>query len=213
MQPLQQAHDSGTGAYIVARALTANTYVFARMVLLAVGKSSCPARRPVRPAALFRRGGSALRALPRPAPPRPAFPQRILHVDYAIPSHVKVSEECRDLLHRILVADPTKRITIDGIYNHKWYMKGLPPGVREMNDRTQPPPEGLQVGWREGWRGRGWAGASGWWVRRQVAPLAAPHRKGSGDKGGGARVGSVLCMPMHPPSCACAGSRQPSRVL
>lgn len=26
------------------------------------------------------------------------------------------------------------------------YCKGLPPGVREMNDRPQPPPEGLQVG-------------------------------------------------------------------
>ncbi len=72
--------------------------------------------------------------------------QRILHVDYHIPPHVKASEECKDLLSRILVADPHKRITVDGIYNHKWYLKGLPPGVREMNDRVQPPPDGLQVG-------------------------------------------------------------------
>ncbi|KAG2451391.1 hypothetical protein HYH02_003992 [Chlamydomonas schloesseri] len=70
--------------------------------------------------------------------------QRILHVDYHIPPHVRASEDCKDLLSKILVADPHKRITIDGIYNHKWYLKGLPPGVREMNDRVQPPPEGLQ---------------------------------------------------------------------
>ncbi|KXZ48147.1 hypothetical protein GPECTOR_30g243 [Gonium pectorale] len=70
--------------------------------------------------------------------------QRILHVDYSIPPHVRASDDCKDLLSKILVADPAKRITVDGIYNHKWYLKGLPPGVREMNDRVQPPPEGLQ---------------------------------------------------------------------
>lgn len=59
---------------------------------------------------------------------------------------MRASEDCRDLLSKILVADPTKRITIDGIYNHRWYLKGLPSGVREMNERAQPPLEGLQVG-------------------------------------------------------------------
>jgi hypothetical protein len=46
---------------------------------------------------------------------------------------------------KVLVADPAKRLTIDGIYNHPWYTKNLPPGVREMNERPQPPPEGLQT--------------------------------------------------------------------
>ena len=40
------------------------------------------------------------------------------------------------------MADPTKRLTIEGIYNHPWYTRNLPPGVREMNARPQPPPEG-----------------------------------------------------------------------
>lgn len=31
------------------------------------------------------------------------------------------------------------------IYNHPWYNKNLPPGVKEMNDRPQPLPEGLQT--------------------------------------------------------------------
>jgi len=71
--------------------------------------------------------------------------QRILHVDYSVPAHVRLSDECRDLLRRVLVADPSKRITLDAVYSHPWYAKHLPPGVREMNDRPQPLPEGLQT--------------------------------------------------------------------
>lgn len=108
--------------------------------------------------------------------------QRILHVDYHIPPHVRVSDECKDLLARILVADPAKRITIAGIYNHKWYLKGLPPGVREMNDRAQPPPEGLQVRGADGvgrgrWRKRWWGGV----VRGQVPLLEVLQRTCLGD--------------------------------
>lgn len=75
---------------------------------------------------------------------QPKHQQRILHVDYAIPPHVRLSDDCKDLLKKVLVADPAKRLTIDGIYSHPWYAKHLPPGVREMNERPQPPPEGLQ---------------------------------------------------------------------
>ncbi len=46
---------------------------------------------------------------------------------------------------QVLVADPAKRITVEGIYNHPWYCKNLPPGVKEMNDRPQPLPDGLQT--------------------------------------------------------------------
>lgn len=34
---------------------------------------------------------------------------------------------------------------LQDIYNHPWYNKNLPPGVKEMNDRPQPLPEGLQT--------------------------------------------------------------------
>ncbi|GAX81597.1 hypothetical protein CEUSTIGMA_g9025.t1 [Chlamydomonas eustigma] len=70
--------------------------------------------------------------------------QRILHVDYKIPSSIKVSDDCKDLMSRILVADPTKRLNIQDIFRHPWYTKNLPPGVIEMNSRPQPTPEGLQ---------------------------------------------------------------------
>ncbi len=66
-------------------------------------------------------------------------------MEYEFPPHVKVSKECRDLLHKILVPDPAKRITVHEIQNHVWYKKDLPPGVAEMNDNLPPPGAGLQV--------------------------------------------------------------------
>lgn len=43
------------------------------------------------------------------------------------------------------MVDPLKRITLDGIYNHPWFLKNLPPGVREMNERPENDAAGLQV--------------------------------------------------------------------
>lgn len=51
-------------------------------------------------------------------PPTTHFPsihpclQRILKVDYHIPSHIKLSPEGHDLLRRVLVADPAQRMTV-----------------------------------------------------------------------------------------------------
>lgn len=42
-------------------------------------------------------------------------PQRILKVDYHIPSHIKLSPEGHDLLKKVLVADPTQRINIQQV--------------------------------------------------------------------------------------------------
>ena len=41
--------------------------------------------------------------------------QRILVVDYVFPPAVPVSDECKDLISRILVADPNERITIEQV--------------------------------------------------------------------------------------------------
>ncbi|GAA0146051.1 non-receptor serine/threonine protein kinase [Lithospermum erythrorhizon] len=56
---------------------------------------------------------------------------RILNVQYTIPDHV--SEECRQLISRIFVADPTQRINMIEIRNHLWFLKNLP---AEMMDDT-----------------------------------------------------------------------------
>jgi hypothetical protein len=65
-------------------------------------------------------------------------------VEYDFPPHVKVSRECRDLLSCILVADPAKRYTIEDIQKHPWYLRDLPPGVKEMNNNLPAPAPGLQ---------------------------------------------------------------------
>ena len=67
--------------------------------------------------------------------------ERILRVDYHIPKYPRVSSECKDLITRILVSDPDRRLTIPQIQRHPWYSKGLPPNVIKMNDdclRLQP---------------------------------------------------------------------------
>ncbi|KAK1355053.1 hypothetical protein POM88_048309 [Heracleum sosnowskyi] len=52
--------------------------------------------------------------------------QRILGVQYKIPDSVDISEDCRHLLSRIFVAPASRRITIEEIKNHPWFLKNLP---------------------------------------------------------------------------------------
>ncbi|KAK6152713.1 hypothetical protein DH2020_012352 [Rehmannia glutinosa] len=60
--------------------------------------------------------------------------QRVLNVQYSIPEHVVISEECQHLISRIFVADPEQRITIPEIKNHVWFLKNLPAEL--MDERT-----------------------------------------------------------------------------
>ncbi|KAK9915345.1 hypothetical protein WJX75_007906 [Coccomyxa subellipsoidea] len=66
--------------------------------------------------------------------------QRILNVQYALPAHAVVTPECRDLLAQILVADPERRISLSEVQRHPWYLKDLPDGVADMNDRLLADP-------------------------------------------------------------------------
>ncbi|XP_074580293.1 serine/threonine-protein kinase SAPK7 isoform X2 [Curcuma longa] len=59
---------------------------------------------------------------------------RIVAVQYKIPEHVHISQDCRQLLSRIFVANPTRRITIREIRNHPWFLKNLP---RELTEAAQ----------------------------------------------------------------------------
>ncbi|CAE5964553.1 unnamed protein product [Arabidopsis arenosa] len=56
---------------------------------------------------------------------------RILKAQYSIPDYVRVSDECRHLLSRIFSANPEKRITIEEIKNHSWFLKNLPVEMSE----------------------------------------------------------------------------------
>jgi serine/threonine protein kinase len=41
-------------------------------------------------------------------------------VDYLFPENAAISAECRDLIQKILVADPNKRLSIAEIFQHPW---------------------------------------------------------------------------------------------
>jgi 5'-AMP-activated protein kinase catalytic alpha subunit len=45
--------------------------------------------------------------------------KKILNAEYSIPDFV--SNDCRDLITRILTADPDQRLTIENIKAHSWY--------------------------------------------------------------------------------------------
>ncbi|KAJ4958238.1 hypothetical protein NE237_025349 [Protea cynaroides] len=70
--------------------------------------------------------------------------ERTLRIQYSIPEHVYVSADCRHLLSRIFVANPSERITIPEIKRHPWFLKNLPrePVEAEKNnvdaDHIQP---------------------------------------------------------------------------
>lgn len=57
---------------------------------------------------------------------------RILSAQYSIPDYVRVSQQCRQLLSQIFVANPSKRITIPDIKKHPWFLKNLPKEIIEV---------------------------------------------------------------------------------
>ncbi|GLJ31198.1 hypothetical protein SUGI_0625150 [Cryptomeria japonica] len=57
--------------------------------------------------------------------------ERVLKVQYRIPD---CTTECRNLLSRIFVADPAKRITIQEIRNHQWFVKKLRADLVDAGD-------------------------------------------------------------------------------
>lgn len=73
---------------------------------------------------------------------------RIMSVQYSIPDYVHVSSDCRQLLARIFVANPAKRITIGDIKKHPWFLKNLPKDLLEGLESTynhDDPNEPLQT--------------------------------------------------------------------
>ncbi len=59
------------------------------------------------------------------APPGQVL-ERILAVDFRFPGSIPVSADCKDLLTRILVADPAKRASIEDIQQHPWCARAPP---------------------------------------------------------------------------------------
>lgn len=73
--------------------------------------------------------------------------QRILHVQYSIPETIQISPECRHLISRIFVADPSARISIPEIRNHEWFLKNLPADLMDekmISDQFEEPEQPMQ---------------------------------------------------------------------
>ncbi|KAG0476921.1 hypothetical protein HPP92_013283 [Vanilla planifolia] len=60
--------------------------------------------------------------------------QKIMSVQYKMPDYVHISQDCRQLLARIFVASPARRITMKEIKSHPWFLKNLP---RELTEAAQ----------------------------------------------------------------------------
>ena len=60
---------------------------------------------------------------------------RTLKVDYRIPRQPAVSADVGNLLSRLLVLDPRKRLDTKGVMKHPWFLTKLPRGVDTLNER------------------------------------------------------------------------------
>lgn len=58
--------------------------------------------------------------------------QKIMSIQYKIPDYVHISQDCRHLLGRIFVGNPGRRITMNEIKRHPWFLKNLPRELTEM---------------------------------------------------------------------------------
>ncbi|MQL87977.1 hypothetical protein Taro_020527 [Colocasia esculenta] len=59
---------------------------------------------------------------------------RIMSIQYKIPDYIHISNDCKDLLKRIFVANASRRITMREIKSHPWFLKNLP---RELSEAAQ----------------------------------------------------------------------------
>ncbi|GAX72677.1 hypothetical protein CEUSTIGMA_g133.t1 [Chlamydomonas eustigma] len=63
---------------------------------------------------------------------------RILNALWRFPDEqltgIILSTECRDLLSRVMVADPARRLSISDIQNHPWFIINLPQSALLMNE-------------------------------------------------------------------------------
>jgi len=57
--------------------------------------------------------------------------QRIMSVNYTIPSSLNLTDNCIDLMKRIFVADPTQRLSVEGVIAHPWFQQDLPDTLKE----------------------------------------------------------------------------------
>lgn len=71
-----------------------------------------------------------------PFDPQDKFQNRkIVSEDYTIPANIPISPECKHVLQGLLRASPANRMCMEELLCHPWFLKDLPDGALEMNDK------------------------------------------------------------------------------
>ena len=60
--------------------------------------------------------------------------RKMVKADYTFPEDVPVSAECKELVQRLLVPEPSHRMSMLDILAHPWFLQDLPEGALAMND-------------------------------------------------------------------------------
>ncbi|GAB4821373.1 hypothetical protein N2152v2_008419 [Parachlorella kessleri] len=78
--------------------------------------------------------------------------QRILKAEFKFPASIPMSDECKDLITRMLTKDPARRLSVQEVLQHPWCMVGLEPHLLGINEsfveqslQELPAPEVLQA--------------------------------------------------------------------
>ena len=57
-----------------------------------------------------------------------------------------LTAECTDLLCRLLEVDPDKRISVQQVFKHPWFLQDLPEGLQDLNNNLLQIPLSMQTG-------------------------------------------------------------------
>lgn len=86
--------------------------------------------------------------------------KRMLRCDYSIPDRPNVSEECKDLIRRLIVREPRERASIADVLRHPFFLRNLPHGALDLNNHcisAQQTPQALALAkQREAWVNHIW---------------------------------------------------------
>lgn len=72
--------------------------------------------------------------------------EKMVNQRYYIPRETNITEECLDLLRRMLLPEPSARLSMEAIMAHPWFVKNLPPEAVDMVTKylALPPAAGQQ---------------------------------------------------------------------
>ncbi|KAF3632666.1 Serine/threonine-protein kinase SAPK1 [Capsicum annuum] len=70
---------------------------------------------------------------------------RIMSAQFSIPDYIRISAGCMNLLSRIFVANPSKRISIPEIKKHPWFLKHLPKNLMDGRNVNYGEASGQQL--------------------------------------------------------------------